>query len=539
MTDTTPANAQELLNQAEGLSRTSTSAAIAKAKLAYSAALDANDQLTRLKSLIMMGRCSFMSGHTGDAIKWLLECISTADTLNMPEQMAEAFNQLGNTYLVIKDYGRSISCYLDALDIMKDNGFQSMESRVLNNIGALYLDLEDLDHAADYFQQSYEMEASTSQKSVILLLNLASIYAKKKAFEKADFYMKKAQEALTEPEDLLMLSWFYLTDGEVAQAKDDIESAIKHYKAAFDMLSKTGDAFNECDMSIRIGLLLLEAGRCDEALEVLLQTYEKCNMFKVHETSKKIAGLIARCYSNVGEDEKALRFYILQSMHTEQSEKEHIENQRKSVLLQVQQHETNLERLRLKQLSEELMRTTDELKEAYATLERQAIIDSLTGIRNRRSMDALLDSTWKQCQDESLPFTLMLVDLDCFKNFNDYYGHPAGDENLRIIASCLTEAIGDERLIGRYGGDEFVAVLPDISGEEARSIGNKMLDNVRSKRIKHERNDASSIQTVTVGAICLVPGRDDAPGSALHMADTALYDGKKQGKDRLVLYCRE
>jgi len=189
MTDSIPTIAHELLNQAEGLSRTSTGAAIEKAKLAYAAALDANDALTRLKALILMGRCSFMSGRTGDAIKWLLECISTADTLNMPEQMAEAFNQLGNTYLVIKDYGRSISCYLDALDIMKENGFDSMEGPVLNNIGALYLDLEDLDHAAEYFQQSYEKDVSTSQTSAILLLNLASIYARKMFFDRADFYM--------------------------------------------------------------------------------------------------------------------------------------------------------------------------------------------------------------------------------------------------------------------------------------------------------------------------------------------------------------
>ena len=197
---------------AEALSRTNTVTAIARARLAYSAALDANDHLTRLKALILMGRCSFMSGHTGDAIKWLLECIATADTLNLPEQMAEAFNQLGNTYLVIKDYSRAISCYLDALDIMKDNSLANMEGRVLNNIGALYLDLEDLDNAADYFLQSYEKNKSTAQASVILLLNLASIYARKKAFDKADFYMAKAKEAFVEPEDLLLLSWCYLTE---------------------------------------------------------------------------------------------------------------------------------------------------------------------------------------------------------------------------------------------------------------------------------------------------------------------------------------
>lgn len=532
-------DAREILSSAEALSRTSNKEAIDRARKAYASALEQNDNVTRLKALILMGRCAFMLGRTTDAIKWLLECISTAETLNMPEQMAEAYNQLGNTYQVMSDFGRSISCYLDALDIIRENGLTCREGSILNNIGALYMTLEDYDRAAEYFLQSYEKDMTASTTSAVLLLNLASIYAKKKLHDSADRYMKAAMDALKDKDDLLMNSWCFLTQGELAQSKGRMSEAIENYKKAIGLCRETGDLFNECDMGVKVGQLLMEAGNYEDALKVLTGTHDISGDLKSSEVRRKLALLIAKCYTALGQEKASLEYYKLHSIYVEQAENENMENQRNSVFLQVQQHETNLERIRLKQLSEELLRKTDELKEAYATMERQAIIDSLTGIRNRRSMDSMLDASWKKCQDESKPFTLMLVDLDCFKNYNDHYGHPAGDENLKRVAKSLQDTLGDERLVGRFGGDEFIAILPGLTGDEARVLGNRMIENVKGLRIPHERNEASSIQTITIGAISLVPGKDDLQSSVLHMADNALYEGKKQGKDRLVLYSRE
>lgn len=532
-------DAREMLGAAEMLSRTSNKDAIDKARQAYVAALNSNDNVTRLKALILMGRCAFMLGRTADAIKWLLECISTAEKLNLPEQMAEAYNQLGNTYQVMSDFGRSISCYLDALDIIRDNGLASLEGSILNNIGALYMTLEDYDRAAEYFLLSYEKDKSTSTTSAVLLFNLASIYSKKRLFDSADRYMNAATEALKDENDLLMNAWSLLTQGEISQSKGSMTDAIDYYRKAISLCRETGDVFNECDMGAKIGHLLMEAGNYDDALKVLISTHDMSGELKSYEVRRKIPLLIAKCYTAVKQDKASLEYYKLHSQYVEQSENEHMANQRNSVFLQVQQHETDLERIRLKQLSEELLRTTDELKEAYATMERQAIMDPLTGIRNRRSMDSMLDSSWKICQESSRPFTLMLVDLDCFKNFNDHYGHPAGDDDLKRVAKSLQETLGDEKLVGRFGGDEFIAVLPGVSGDEARALGNRLIDNVKALHIPHERNEASSLQTITIGAISLVPGKDDVQSSVLHMADNALYEGKKQGKDRLVLYTRE
>lgn len=528
-----------LLLEAEELSTHNNKDAIVKAREAYMRALEENDGLTRLKALILMGRCAFMLGRTADAIKWLLECISTAETLDLPEQMANGYNQLGNTCLVMYDYGRSISCYMDALDVARENDIVSLEGSILNNIGALYMTLKDDERAAEYFLLSYEKDKTVSFTSPILLLNLADIFAHKGRFDEADKFLAEARDILERQENLLMTSWLYLTEGEVCHAKGFLDEAITHYRRAIELTRSAGDVHNECEMCFQAGQLLMEAGSLEDALELMSSTYERSSELGSNDIRRKIALQMAICSYDLGRSEEALRCYKLHGDLVLKAESEKIESSRNSVLLQVQQHDMNLERIRLKQLSDELMRKTEELKEAYATMERQAIIDSLTGIRNRRSMDAMIDTSWKKCLTDKQPFTLMLLDLDCFKNYNDFYGHPAGDENLRRVAEALRDVVGDEKLIGRFGGDEFVAVLPETDGESARAIGNAMLERVKNLRILHERNEAASVQTITIGAMSLVPGSEDEQSSVMHMADNALYEGKKQGKNRIVLYCRE
>ncbi len=530
-----PAKAQEIYLQAVNLSHRNMKDAIDACKLAYAVSLDANDHATKLKSLILMGRCASMSGHTSDAIKWLLECISTAEMLNMPEEMSEAYNQLGNTYSIMKDFPKAVNCYLNSLEILKDNKLESRSASVLNNIGSLLYDIEEYDQAIEYFQKSYEKDLALGETSEILLTNLARIFAIKKDFQKARFYLERAKECLIGAENQLHLSWIQLAEGELAQACGDIGTAVDYYKIAVDMLRQNGDAFSECEFSLMIGKLLLDGNKAEEALKVLHDGYCTCTRLELNDTLKRMADLLARSYMMLKDEKHALEYYVLYSEFAEKAQRESNEKQRKNIFLQMQQHETNLERLRLKRLSEELLRTTDELRQAYATLERQAVIDSLTGIRNRRSMDLMLDSAWKRCQEEGIPFTLMLVDLDCFKKYNDYYGHPAGDMNIRNVAACLSDALQDEKLVGRYGGDEFVAVLPGFTQEQAYEMAESMRTKVRQKAIRHDYNDNSEIQTITIGVVCLVPGKADTASEALHLADEALYEGKRSGKDKVVI----
>ena len=178
------------------------------------------------------------------------------------------------------------------------------------------------------------------------------------------------------------------------------------------------------------------------------------------------------------------------------------------------------------------VRTHIELKQARDLLSRLASIDPLTGIANRRRFDDSLEQAWRRAVRAGAPLSLMLVDVDAFKEFNDNYGHARGDDCLRAIAAALLAALrrpGD--LVARYGGDEFGVVLEDTDAAGMRALIQRLLQGVRRLDIAHAHSPVQPRVTVTIGGACLQPP-DDTPASHLLLtADKLLYEAKEQGRN--------
>lgn len=158
--------------------------------------------------------------------------------------------------------------------------------------------------------------------------------------------------------------------------------------------------------------------------------------------------------------------------------------------------------------------------------------DRLTGIGNRRSFDAKLATAWAQASRAKVPLSLMMVDVDFFKKFNDAYGHQAGDDCLRQVATALNSCArraGDS--VTRYGGEEFAVVLFHTSLNEARNIAESMLAAVRKLNIRHEQS-SHEIVTISMGITTIVPTVEDAPQQLIEDADKSLYRAKENGRNR-------
>jgi diguanylate cyclase (GGDEF)-like protein/PAS domain S-box-containing protein len=180
------------------------------------------------------------------------------------------------------------------------------------------------------------------------------------------------------------------------------------------------------------------------------------------------------------------------------------------------------------------------LKEALAHTERMAATDGLTGLANRRQFDDAADREWWRCAREHLPLSVLLLDADRFKQFNDRYGHLAGDACLRAIAGQLdTVARRPGDLPARYGGEEFVLLMPNTDRFGALGVAERLCELVSTLRIPHADNNAGGIVTVSVGVATAIPG-DGASGfdsaqSLLSAADAALYQAKGGGRNRVVV----
>ena len=168
-------------------------------------------------------------------------------------------------------------------------------------------------------------------------------------------------------------------------------------------------------------------------------------------------------------------------------------------------------------------------------LQRLLSTDSLTNIANRRRFDDVLASEWRRCERLGVPLSLLMIDVDHFKAYNDHSGHVEGDVALRQVARILGAAVrrpGD--LVARYGGEEFVCLLPGVSAGGASTVANKLIEAVHRANIKHPRSPIGPRLTISVGSATA----DDLSGNPLALvayADKLLYAAKAGGRDQVMV----
>jgi len=179
------------------------------------------------------------------------------------------------------------------------------------------------------------------------------------------------------------------------------------------------------------------------------------------------------------------------------------------------------------------------LLETAAELQRLNGADALTGIANRRAFDDVLQREWRRSQRSRAPLALLMIDVDHFKSFNDCYGHVAGDECLRQVATVLADAVKRSgEVAARYGGEEFAVLLPEVDAEAAMPMAQRICQAICLLDIAHAQSPTAARVTVSVGVACIRPvGRSDTeprpdPVALIRLADAALYAAKLDGRNR-------
>jgi diguanylate cyclase (GGDEF)-like protein len=162
--------------------------------------------------------------------------------------------------------------------------------------------------------------------------------------------------------------------------------------------------------------------------------------------------------------------------------------------------------------------------------------DGLTGIQNRRMFDQHIARVWQQAVREQVRVAVLLADIDCFKDFNDRYGHQAGDECLRAVAVSLSQcARRPLDFVARYGGEEFAVVLYEANREYVAEVLTRIQRSIAELNIAHEASRVASRLTVSIGAAFILPSSSRTPEGLIQLADEALYTAKEQGRNRVVV----
>ena len=175
------------------------------------------------------------------------------------------------------------------------------------------------------------------------------------------------------------------------------------------------------------------------------------------------------------------------------------------------------------------------LKQQADMLESISLVDALTHIPNRRRFDETIEAEWKRAAREKTPLSMLMIDIDHFKEYNDHYGHGAGDICLQAVAAALLTGVsrpGD--LVARYGGEEFVVILPEAGKEASIHIATRLCEGVRNLKLPHAHSGVEPLVTVSIGCATVTPfWETDSPNILLDEADKMLYKAKNTGRNRV------
>jgi diguanylate cyclase (GGDEF)-like protein len=175
------------------------------------------------------------------------------------------------------------------------------------------------------------------------------------------------------------------------------------------------------------------------------------------------------------------------------------------------------------------------MKEQSDFLRNLSMTDGLTGLANRRQLDKYLDAEWRRCARISAPFSLIMIDIDYFKPYNDSYGHLQGDECLKAVANALSGTIqrpGD--ILARFGGEEFLAILPGIDLKGAVYLAEKMRQSVSSLGMPHKASLVADHVTISAGVATEPSCRDKSTHELVKVVDDQLYRAKSSGRNRVA-----
>jgi len=188
------------------------------------------------------------------------------------------------------------------------------------------------------------------------------------------------------------------------------------------------------------------------------------------------------------------------------------------------------------ELLEQIQQQNQELLEQNEDLSKLSEQDALTGIANRRFLDDVLERSWRQCARLKSSMSVLMIDVDYFKPYNDRYGHPAGDQVLKQIAQTLQKNLyRSTDYLARYGGEEFCVVLADTESETALAIAERLRSEIENLRIRSDVAKSEEVVTVSIGVAIFTPSAKMVEANMIKAADDALYEAKRRGRNRVFM----
>lgn len=476
------------------------------------------------------------------------------------DKYMEAFGRtyLGDAYHTLGKIEHALPEYSRALELARENDYDDLLSVLYNSIGIVYMYNDDEQSALDYFFNGIRLAEKLNDRMMhaTLLANIAYVYRSAGAFDEAEKMLDEANRMIREAQHNdanvaldelgyeLDKIWMMLQKQETEKAwkrmqreeirtdtskenainfaiyyaqTSDAKQCLKYMDAALEEVAHEINQFEQIVYLFELIEIGIKAGLYTRAKEIADMAEHLLTQIGTVGKWTKLMEYRIEIYEALGNTGKLVEAYRKYYEYDQKYEEEKTYAAVKRVRRKIE-------------LLHELDRKS-EIKQRQADLYDRRGRDALTGLYNRWGMKNRMKQLYREYRGRELTLAVALVDVDFFKEYNDTYGHVAGDRCLKSIADILKKSAGEKSMVGRYGGDEFLVVLWEKTQSEFEQMFDVVRKELSDRRIENKNSGVSDNVTVTVGGVVTKPKRRIDFTAWLHEADLALYEVKKKSRN--------
>ncbi|MCA9839713.1 MAG: diguanylate cyclase [Trueperaceae bacterium] len=515
------------------------------AETAYQLFQKLNDASGSYKALNLLGTIHGQLGELSQALAKFLETQKLCESLNDSQGAAAALNNAALTHTYLGDFASALELYLQALNHYENMHYDEGVARTLTNLGSAYYELNRFEEALESFEHALKRQGEWRDQNVHAYI-LMGIGQAQQNLGRLDEALNNTHESLKlcESSDNRLgmanafdaLATIFVKQGKNSEAEDNFLKALS-------MVQTLGDRLEEVKISLKLAELWHSSGKSQLALKLILKGLSiaqeigsKAEIYKAHQ-------LLSSLYEEQEEFANALRHHKSYASLKDEvfNANSDLKLQSLRVTHQVEQTKRESEIFRLKNvalaeaneklraLNQSLHDLNEQKTSLLCQLERQAREDALTGLFNRRYFDEQMQVLFPSAKKKQKAFSMMICDIDNFKQVNDNYSHQIGDEVLKKVADILRSNLRESDILARYGGEEFVLCMPGTDLALAAHVCERLRECIQNYDWRLINPNLNVTLSMGLASNLTVENHE----KLLSIADVKLYEAKRSGKNRL------
>lgn len=490
------------------------------------------------RSLLILGRMNTELGNFPESTKFLLQARPLFETLDDDPGMMHLLNEFGRVSYYLTDYPTALQYYLQELTLAQKLEDRDRENATTYNIGLIHLYSDNYRMAVSDFERTLRVaeEMSDFRMQSFVHIGLSEVCLRQGDAEKALEHARQSEQAALKGNFSGTRNNYLLSLGDASLSLVKLDDAQNYYEAATEAAVLTGSRYDKAYTVAAIAKLQKKRNNLALALELFNQAQQEAEEIGARDLVFESHLAISEVYQSMGEFEKALEHYKL-FYSTEKALFNEKSDMKLRTLEVMHQVETSRRESEIYQLKNALLQQEiEERKKVQAMLEELVNIEPLTGLFNRRHFYDLAEQEFIRGKRYHHAFSVIMADIDHFKEINDRFGHAVGDQALVTIAGLIRRNLRAADMVCRYGGEEFAFLLPETTGELALQVAERIRSEVAAYPFE---SDGQPFQvTISMGAAQCPENCDTLDGLFLR-ADRTLYDAKKLGRNQTLLYSED